>query len=369
MAYRIHPFTSEFVDKVKAFNHRLKEGGSEFQSTETPVARIPEHNGLGIRPEHFVLHDDEADRVRGSYTLLHYPFVIRGNPTDLSYIQIPLSEGSVNPQYALLGTLILRDMVRRVPVTFGLGMGGNQTPVARLFKAMRFQLDEVPFYFHVGNARNFLRNIAQLKTSPARRAAAGFARITGLGPIGIHTVQRARSGGVNKLRTEAPRDFDEAADGVWKENRDRHSFLMLRDQHTLNYLYSPRGGRFHCLYFYDGAQMAGWAVVLNTQMTNHKYFGDMRVGTIVDSLALANFESGVLSGATSYLLDGKADLIVCNQMSTGWRVPFRKAGYLSGPSNFVLAQSPQLLKLCQVPGAPELPIHATRGDGDGPYNL
>ncbi len=115
--------------------------------------------------------------------------------------------------------------------------------------------------------------------------------------------------------------------------------------------------------------MVGWAALLNTQMSGHKYFGDMRVATIVDCLALAGFETGVLRESTKYLLEQKTDLIVCNQMSTDWKLPFRSAGYFSGPSNFGLAQSPALLKLSQPPDAPALPIHAMRGDGDGPYNL
>src|SRR5258707_9081093 len=140
MAYSIHPFTSEFVDQVKDFNRRLEAGGVSYRSTEEPMVKNFEHGDVAIRSENFVVRDDAVDQVCGSYTLVHYPFAVRGVPANFAYIQIPLSEGTVNPKYGAVGALILRDILRRYPVTFGLGMGGIDNPLPRALKAMRFQL-------------------------------------------------------------------------------------------------------------------------------------------------------------------------------------------------------------------------------------
>ena len=53
-----------------------------------------------------------------------------------------------------------------------------------------------------------------------------------------------------------------------------------RDAATLDQLYPPSDPRFLRV-----RAVGGWAVLLDTRMQDHKQFGDMRVGTIVDCLA------------------------------------------------------------------------------------
>ena len=104
-------------------------------------------------------------------------------------------------------------------------------------------------------------------------------------------------------------------------------------------------------------------------MIAHKYFGNMRVGTVVDCLAVPGAEADVISAATIHLRHNKVDLIVSNQLSKAWGRAFSAKGYLSAPSNFALAVSPQLAHDLQPFEDSSGQIHLNRGDGDGPINL
>jgi hypothetical protein len=48
---------------------------------------------------------------------------------------------------------------------------------------------------------------------------------------------------------------------------------------------------------------------------------------------------------------------------------FRRAGYLSGPSNYILALSPALTAAVRGEADGEARIHVTRGDADGRIHL
>jgi hypothetical protein len=55
---------------------------------------------------------------------------------------------------------------------------------------------------------------------------------------------------------------------------------------------------------------------------------------------------------------------VSNQSHPAWIEALRRQGFIVGPSNFVLAMSPELA--ARVPAGL---MHFTRADGDGPINL
>ena len=61
-----------------------------------------------------------------------------------------------------------------------------------------------------------------------------------------------------------------------------------------------------------------------------------------------------------------ADLIVTNQSHASWVDAFARAGFLKGPSNYLLAMS---RPLAQAVGDGSARVHITRGDGDGRIHL
>jgi hypothetical protein len=108
---------------------------------------------------------------------------------------------------------------------------------------------------------------------------------------------------------------------------------------------------------------------MSNRVVDHRQFGAMQLGSVVDCLALPGEEQTVVTEATRYLRQLGSDLIVTNQLHEAWCGAFRKYGYLSGPSNFVFAASPALAGRLQPFPASVTRVHMTRGDGDGPIHL
>jgi hypothetical protein len=142
----------------------------------------------------------------------------------------------------------------------------------------------------------------------------------------------------------------------------------IRDGITLNTLY-PSGERCIRLKVSENGNPIGWAVVLDTPLVGHKYFGNLRLGSIVDGLASPPNASKVIGLATSYLEQRGVELIVSNQMHCDWCYALRGAGFLRGPSNFLFTASKELTKLLKPIEKHKGGIHLNRGDGDGPIHL
>ena len=104
-------------------------------------------------------------------------------------------------------------------------------------------------------------------------------------------------------------------------------------------------------------------------MSGHKQFGNMRVGSIVDCLAEPEDAAAVVDHSSWFLEGRGVDLIVSNQVSTAWGRAFLGAGFMQGPSNFILGLSPMLAARLEPLGLSRKNIHMNRGDGDGPINL
>ena len=78
--------------------------------------------------------------------------------------------------------------------------------------------------------------------------------------------------------------------------------------------------------------------------------------------------------ATAVLTDREmasqgADLVVVNHSHVDWVRAFRSAGFLSGPSNYLLAMTKRMTELVLAAPHGEDHIHVTRGDGDGRIHL
>jgi hypothetical protein len=114
---------------------------------------------------------------------------------------------------------------------------------------------------------------------------------------------------------------------------------------------------------------AGWSVCLNAKLVDHRHFGSLQVGSILDCMAVP----GAMA-ATAILTDREmalrgADLVLVNHSYASWVLAFRAVGFLVGPSNYMLAMSKRMTQLvsCAPPG--EAGVHITRGDGDGRIHL
>ncbi len=354
MSLEILPYSQDAVPAVREFNQRLLAGGAPADQ------QFPETPDPGWMPgmELFLAIEDSI--VRGGYILRRQTFAATCVTVPAAHYRLPLSEGVVNRSYATLGLRLVRDALAREPRLYAMGMGGWDKPLPQMLKRLRWPMCAVPFYFKVLHPVRFLRNIRALRTSPLRRAALDAAAFTGAGWLGMKALgltRRLPSGPFTLAPAFAP-----WADKTWEHSRHAYALLAQRDAATLDQLYPPSDPRFLRV-----RASGGWAVVLDTQMQNHKQFGDMRVGTIVDCLAAPEAAMPVVRAATGLLEQRGVDLIVSNQLHADWSRALLASGFREGPSNYLLAISPALVEASAERSQNQ--FHINRGDGDGPIHL
>ena len=163
--------------------------------------------------------------------------------------------------------------------------------------------------------------------------------------------------------------FDDCADALWRKCPAYYTMMAVRSSEVINALYPPADPRFLRVAVYEDGVMVGWIVLLDTEMKQHRQFGDLRVGSIVDGLALPEHARVVVAVAARLLEHRGVNLVVSNQAHVAWTRAMRSAGLLRGPSNFVFACSPALNELLEPFEASKMHLHLTRGDGDGPIHL
>ena len=359
---------------MKQFNERLRSGGIHFQFPESPVPHwLPPVEGRRIFQEMFVAVDD-VGFVHGGYILKHQEFILNGERVTIGNYQLPLSEGVIDNTFNSVGLLLLQDALKRNPMLYALGMGGVNRPLPKILVALDWRLALVPFAFKVCRSARFLRNITYLRNSPTKRLLCDLAAFTGVGYLAINMMQALHASGptaptIDKIVTT----FGDDCDRLGQSCQDTYSLAAVRDSATLNILYPESDDRFIHLLVHDRSHSdsapLGWAVMLDTSMKDHKQFGNMQVGTIVDCLAVPGHEKSVIASATLHLNNRGVDIIVSNQSHPAWVNALRSYGYLSGPSNFALATSPALTSRLTESDPSFDRLHFNRGDGDGPIHL
>jgi hypothetical protein len=364
----IRPYTPDLETSVRAFNLRLREGMSAECFPESHIPRFPKMEGRSLYQELFlVLHRSE---VHGGYLLTHNVFALRGELIPIACgPQYNLSEGIINRSFGMVGVFQLQDALRRQPLMYALGIGGMQEPLAKLLGAMGWTLYPVPFYFRVLNASHFFANLTYIRNRKTARVALDCARYSVVGPLVIRAAQARLSRADRSVRAKSVTEFGPWADAVWEKGKSNYSLVGLRDAKTLNALYPRSEPRFLRLRVSREGQDIGWVVLLDTQMSGHKQFGNMRVGSIVDCLAVSGHALKVIQCASKFLKERGVDVIVSNQANSDWGKALVRAGYVRGPSNFILGLSQMLAEKLQPLETTRQSIHMTRGDGDGPIHL
>lgn len=157
------------------------------------------------------------------------------------------------------------------------------------------------------------------------------------------------------------------ADAIWTQCRGRFAFAAVRDAAAIREMYDASDDPFVRLVLEAAGKPVGWVVCLSRQFRDHRYFGNLKVGSIVDCVVVAGFETAVLGAAIRQLRDEDVDLVVTNQSFGPIRAALRATGFLDGPSNFLFGPSPQLATAMGAAGLDMFQL--TRGDGEGPVNL
>lgn len=367
---QIEAYTRDLEGPVKDFNARLNAGGSEygFYQSWTP-GWLPKVDGREIYEEYFLAVDGTA--VRGGYVLKHQPFAFDGQTLAVSNLYQVVSEGSVNPVYNMVSVQILTHAQKKGPLLYALGMGGQASTIAKMLKALGWSMYPVPFYFRVVKPARFLRHIRPLRRSAPLGILMDVLAASGAGAIvlPLHAVLTRPVPDRKTLSGEVVEAFGAWADDVWEEAKAGYSIIAVRDSASMNILYPPANRRAIRLKVSQRGEVAGWVVMLNTQMSDHKHFGAMRVGSVIDCLARPGRETAVAQAASAFLAKSGVDLIVTNQSHSAWCAAFRRSGFLQGPSNFIFGASRKLAERLAPFDLQKARMHFNRGDGEGPSHL
>jgi len=376
VAIRIVPFTVEYEPAVERFNQRLESAGIHyrFPRVSIPVRFPPAPQTAGYHAGERLWHDlyvalDEQDEVRGGFLLQYQDFIVNGELLSISNYQIPLSEGTFDKRYGYVGLALIKRAMEIQQYLFGLGIGGYEEGSAKLMKALRWKLTSVPFYFKVVRPACFLRNISFLRRTAGKRLLLDVAALSGAGWVGIKAVNLLRSHYDKGVTIQSVDDFDERVNDLWDAGKGDYPVVAVRDLSLLRRMYPAEESRFHRLYCYRGNELLGWVVCLDTKFTDHKHFGAMRLGSIVDCFARLDSADAVIAGATRFLEQRGVDLIVTNQANSRWGKALRCVGFFSGPSNFLFTASPALASKLGDFEPVVTRSHLNRGDADGPLHL
>ena len=370
MPLKIVPYAEEHVAAVAAFNERARSHSAPFELSKSPNATwLPKGDGRTLFREFFLALD--GSDVRGGFILRRQDFWIDGKEVRIANYQGPLSEGIWDRRYMMAGVQMLRSALRDQPLLYALGMGGMEQPLPKLLASAGWQLVPVPFLFKVLRASPFLRNLQPLRRKSFAAALADVAAWTGTGAMAIHAVQgfRNRVRKSEAMAIERVAKFGSWADAVWDAARESYLGTAIRDQKNQNVLFGDGNEKNMILRMRDHGRDIGWAVVRSTPMRDDKYFGNMRLGSIVDCLAVPGAEATVVTAAVRHLEGLGSDLVVTNQTHESWIRALRSCGFWTGPSNFILACSPGLTERWGPLDAARPRIHFNRSDGDGPIHL
>jgi hypothetical protein len=366
---RIEPHQEEHSSSVAEFNRRMMPAKVGFDVPENPHGCwLPKIPGREIYQEIFLALDDRF--VRGAYTFKSQEFSFRGDIRWVGSCQMPISEGLLDKRFSLVGPRLVGDALRREPLSYGLGMGSEERPLVKLFATLGWELRTIPFYFKVVHPFAFLRNITYARKTRAGRLMLDLLAYSGAGWAGLTAFRVIKSQAVSRsFCVEQVSQFAGWATDLWEECHEQYAMIGRRDAPVLQVLYPEEEKKFIRLRVTSGKRSVGWVVVLDTQMSESPYFGNLRVGSIVDCLAAPADAEAVTGAAVRFLEGRRVDLIVTNQSHSAWGRAHRAAGFLEGPSNYLFMSSVALSEVLREvdPSASEL--HLTRGDGDGPIHL
>ena len=370
MAYFIKESNQDNADLIHDFNKDLEDHKISFR-LPVPINRHSRTDDF-IYERSFILTENKTT-VRAGYTLKCQWFKVNDTLLHIRYYYRPVSAGIFNKKYNVCGVLLVNDAQKRYPNIFSLGMGGASEALPKLLKGLNWNIQKVPFFFKVCHPLTFLKNIRYLKGTKLKSFIIMLVANSGLGWLCIKFFFLIVSLFYIRLKkepyivAEKIEVFDQDLNSVWENAKQYSSFIAVRNCEYLKTLYSDK--RFIKLKFFDDNEVVGWSICLCTKLYDHKQFGYMKLGSIVDCLALKGYEKSIINRTSQMLKKKGVDLIVSNQAQIFWKNALKMNSFINGPSNFIFASSKVLSD--KLKGNIQLRghIHLTRGDGDGPINL
>ncbi len=358
---------------VARFNSRLRAGGREEEMLLAPA--LP--GEAQYRPEGFPVYRrmiiaDDGQEVRAAMLLCHHNVFIHGVSQDFYWTKLPLSEGIVNAKYSLAIIQLLKKALARHPFMMGVGAGTPDSDGYRLFANLRWRHQSVPFFFFPVSVSKVLRDLRYLQKNAKLRYGALLGAYSGAGAGMSGLLALRRKFLTNFLDYEATviESFGAWADRVFADALSEYPVAIRSDATALNIVYPPDDQRYIRLRVQRKKTKAeaGWIVVATKQMQNNHYFGNLKVGTLVDGFGCSEDVPALIAAGLNHLVGMGVDIIVANFSHSAWAEACRCSGMFSGPSNYQIFISPQGPPLLEA-ACPLNQLHIARGHSDGMDNL
>jgi len=375
VSLRLELYASDHVEQVRRFNARLREGNvdpsfllPESAPTQYPPDPLHHMPSVNFSKRHFLALQDES--VLGGFLLQEQACEVAGETHWCGNIQMPISEGIVNRKFSYVAALMLQSLLRHRPFVFAVGMGGLEAPFAQFLCAMKWRVGLVPFRFYVLRPAQFLREVQMFNSSRSRALVANIGIWSGLGSLSLLGLQRARSQSTMALFAEHIYQWGDQSSWLWSRYRPECSFAAVRDLASLPSFLDLTGSRLSGYRLADRqGTTRGWIVLQVTAMHDNKYFGSLRIATLLDAVCEPGFERAVIRAGIACASDHNADLVITNQQHCLWVTASDENGFWKGPSNYVFATSPQLTQAISQVDPEFSRVHLSRADGDGRLNL
>jgi hypothetical protein len=374
MTIKIVPHGEEKRALVEQFNRRMRDAGSPWGFYVEPVPRwVPKTSSdqRVWRELHLAIENESA--VVGGYALKPQEWLVRGEKRTITDWQGPFSLGAVDNRYAALGLRMVRDMLKKQPLLYSWGHGGNEEPMVQMLRKMGWMMHDTPFLFRVCRPFEFLTKNAYLRKDPKRALAQDVLAYSGLGTIGIHAMHKAlRAKSLKRFTSESEEvgELGAWADELWERAKGRYDAIAVRDAKTMNALVPrehttdewPAPSRLRIT---KDAKTIGWAIVVFKKLENDHRFGDLRVGLVADYLALPEDAGEVVHAAFHFLAD-RVDLVIANQSHPGWIAAFLDNGFVAVENRRIFCASPELEKALAPFEQTRRGLFVSNMDGHGP---
>ena len=358
------------LEAMIRFNRRLGAGGrGDEQMTLQPS--LP--GEARYRPAGFPVYRrmkiaEDGREIRAAMLLYHHNVFIKGEKRDFCWADMPVSEGIIDRKYSLAIIQLMKRATAYQPFLMTMGVGTPEVEAFRFLVKLGWRWRLAPFFFYPVRVTKSLLGLRYFKERPKMRCAAllGAFSGAGVGLSGLFSLRRRLASALSTCQISEERAFDGWVDRIFTDALPEYAAAIRSDAATLNIVYPPDNASYTRLRARrKGAKGdVGWIVVAIKQMEDNRYFGDLKVGTLVDGFGRMADAPALVAAGINHLAEAGVDIIVANFMHAAWARACRHAGMIAGPSNYNLFVSPGG-PLLREDSCPPEEIHLARGHGDG----
>lgn len=370
MAIQIRRFRADDIEAIQRLNRRLQAGGVVHRVYPEDPKRTTSDNDQYPSTRLWVARSE--NEIHGGVWLKEHDFWVAGQRLRAGWAKYPVAESLINPEFGGVPAGLIFRLVRHQPKLMAIGMGGHNTPIARILAGMGWTGVTVPFYFYVVRPTRVFRELAYVRTTIVKRLLCDFIAVSGLGWIGVKVMMAwrklSRPGLSVPYIVDLVQRFEPWADMVWEKAKESYTFSTVRDCEMLNVLFPVENQSIMRLRVRRGSADLGWACVARLPRTNtpDPHFGQATVGIIYDSFGCPEDARPIMAAATERLIKSDVDIIFTNMAHAAWGKALSSLGFLPGPSNFAFYSSPEMVNAMVADGASLDDIYVTRADGHLP---